>query len=225
MNRIAVIVPTRKGSIRVNKKNTKNFAGIEGGLLKIKLEQLSKLKGVTIYLTSNDPESIVIGKQFPDVVIKERPEHLCLDSTSLSDLIDYIPSIVEEEHILWTHVTSPLIDSEVYQDSIDNYFQAVDDGFDSLMSVHKIQEFIWSKENKDLLNRGESNLKWPRTQDLDPYYIINSGIFIAPVSIYIEGDRVGVNPFLFEMNSIVSMDVDWEDDFKIAEVLYEKFTK
>ena len=57
MSKVAVIVPTRKGRQRVSKKNTKFFAGLEGGLLKIKLGQLS------------------------NVVIIERPEHLCLETT------------------------------------------------------------------------------------------------------------------------------------------------
>ncbi|WP_278252789.1 hypothetical protein [Alteromonas sp. 5E99-2] len=36
-----------------------------------------------------------------------------------------------------------------------------------------------------------------------------------------QGDRVGNNPFLFEMNSMESTDVDWEEDFTIAEILYK----
>ena len=36
-------------------------------------------------------------------------------------------------------------------------------------------------------------------------------------------DRVGDNPYLFEMNKLNSLDVDWEEDFKIAEAVYDKF--
>ena len=93
------------------------------------------------------------------------------------------------------------------------------------MSVHKMQEFIWSLSNNDLINRGENNLRWPRTQDLEPLYVVNSAFFIGSRDIYRNGDRVGEKPFLYEMDSIQSIDVDWEDDFKIAEALYEKLIK
>ena len=225
MNKIAVFLPTRKGSQRLANKNTRTFAGMKGGLLFIKLSQLSEIKNIKVYLSSNDPKSIEIGKSFKNTTVFERPDHLCLDTTSLTDLIKYVPKIVEEDHILWTHVTSPLVNAEVYNDAIDTYFKVSQRGNDSLMSVHKMQEFIWSLSNNDLINRGENNLRWPRTQDLEPLYVVNSAFFIGSRDIYRNGDRVGEKPFLYEMDSIQSIDVDWEDDFKIAEALYEKLIK
>lgn len=41
--RIAFFLPTRKGSERVKNKNTKPFAGIEGGLMENKIKQLVEL--------------------------------------------------------------------------------------------------------------------------------------------------------------------------------------
>ena len=41
-NKIAFYLPTRKGSERVKNKNTRNFAGIEGGLVENKLNQLQQ---------------------------------------------------------------------------------------------------------------------------------------------------------------------------------------
>ena len=41
---ITAFIPCRAGSERIAKKNTKLFAGKEGGLLAIKLEQLLKVK-------------------------------------------------------------------------------------------------------------------------------------------------------------------------------------
>lgn len=227
MNKVAIVVPTRKGSQRVKNKNTRPFANFENGLLELKLKQLQNVKDATIYLSSNDEASIEIAKQFNEnnaqFKIVERPEALCLDTTLLTDLIQYLPTIIEEEHILWTHVTSPMVSSDIYQKSIDTYFEKREEGFDSLMSVHKVQEFLWSKEKGAIVNTKNKNVRWPRTQDLEPYYQINSGIFIAAKECYLAGDRVGKTPYLFEMNALESTDVDWEEDFKIAEALYEKF--
>ena len=45
---------------------------------------------------------------------------------------------------------------------------------------------------------------------------------MASKSIYNEEqDRVGVKPYLLTHNSFQSIDVDWEEDFEIAEKLYK----
>lgn len=183
MNKIAIFLPTRKGSQRVANKNTRTFSGIKGGLLLLKLKQLSKLKNVSVYLSSNDPQSIEIGKCFNNTIVIERPAHLCLDTTSITDLIKYVPTIIDEDHILWTHVTSPMVTAEIYNDAIDIYFKTIQDGNDSLMSVYKMQEFIWSLNNNDLVNRGKNSQRWPRTQDLNPLFVINSALFISSKDI------------------------------------------
>ena len=41
---ITVFIPCRAGSERVPEKNTRSFAGLDGGLLKIKLDQILRIK-------------------------------------------------------------------------------------------------------------------------------------------------------------------------------------
>ncbi len=226
---IAVFLPIRKGSQRIINKNTRPFAGYEKGLLELKLEQLVKLNVKEIVVSTNDEESIKyiekVLSSYPNLKLDIRPDYLASSTTSLTDLIKYVPTITNCEHILWTHVTSPFIDSEIYNKSIKEYKESLKKGFDSLISVSSFQNFLWDKEKSDIINRvGE--LRWPQTQDLKKLYEINSAIFICNRSIYKKyNDRVGNNPILFEMGTIQSLDVDWEEDFKIAEAVYEKFYK
>lgn len=206
-------------------KNTRQFANFEGGLLELKLTQLLKLDVDEIILSSNDEESIKIAKKFQSghgkLKIDVRPDHLGASSTSLTDLIKYVPTLTSCEHILWTHVTSPMVTSEIYRNSIENYHNQLKSGYDSLMSVTPFQNFLWKRDKNDLINR-IGNERWPKTQDLETLYEINSAIFITPKKIYEQNlDRVGKKPFLYEMNKLASLDVDWEDDFKIAEAVYE----
>ncbi|WP_211665435.1 cytidylyltransferase domain-containing protein [Leucothrix arctica] len=52
---ITVFLPYRKGSQRIPDKNTKPFAGVEEGLLKITLNQLLKCEKTNqVVLSSND---------------------------------------------------------------------------------------------------------------------------------------------------------------------------
>ena len=223
--KISVFLPCRAGSERVPHKNTRTFAGIEGGLLKIKLQQLIACNAIdTIVLSTNDEEVIQLAEILSSDKIKidRRPEHLATSSTSTDDLVKYVPTIISEGAVLWTHVTSPFIDGRIYEEAIDAYKKALTKGEnDSLMSVTALRTFIWNKEGA--INYDRNKEKWPRTQTIEPLYEINSGIFLADIDIYKNlQDRIGQKPFLFENNDIDSFDIDWEEDFFIAEAIYNK---
>ena len=109
----------------------------------------------------------------------------------------------------------------MYQNMIQSYFNNLG-SHDSLMSVTKIQKFIWS--SGEPLNYDKSKEKWPRTQTLAPIFEINSGVFLADIGIYKEfKDRVGSNPYLYKLDDKEAFDIDWEGDFDIAEILWSKY--
>jgi CMP-N-acetylneuraminic acid synthetase len=229
-HKISVYIPTRKGSERVKNKNTRTFAGIEGGILKLKLEQVLKVKGVDeIILSTNDEVSIAVAKSIGSsrIRIDDRPEHLCLSSTLIEDLINYIPTVIDNEHIFWINVTSPFVDGIDYQKALDTYWSEVVHGeYDTLMSVTKMQQFLWDKDKRNFINHDRAVEKWPRTQDLKPVYEINHAIYMGSAQTYLKySDRIGDNPYLFELDKAKSVDIDWEDDFKLAEVLYGQLQK
>lgn len=228
---VAFFLPIRTGSQRVINKNTKTFAGIEGGILALKLEQLMQSKKIdAIYLSSNDHEAmnwanIKYGSE-KRLRIIERPEHLCLSTTRLDDLIDYVPQIIEQEHILWGHATTPFCTAEKYDEAVKLYMENLRYGYDSLITVSSLQNFLIDPDTKQLINGGEASLKWPRTQDLKELYEVNHAVFLTSKNIYLEKkDRIGFNPYLHVQDKISSFDIDWEEDFLIAEAIYDKLFK
>ncbi len=93
------------------------------------------------------------------------------------------------------------------------------------MTVNSFKNFLWSKEKNDIINR-IGDKRWPQTQDLEELYVINNAVFLAARVIYEKNfDRVGKNPFLFKLDKIRTMNIDLEEDFKLAEVVYGKFYK
>lgn len=221
---ISVFLPCRAGSERVPEKNTKQFAGIEGGLLSIKLQQLLKIKLIDqIILSTNDEKVIQVAKKISNtIIIDKRPEHLALSSTSTDDLINYVPSIIKEGHVVWTHTTSPFLTYDIYDKAISIYLSKLNEGVnDSLMTVNKLQTFLWNE--KGSLNYDRTIEKWPRTQTLPELFEINSGIFINSVENYKAfKDRIGNNPFLFNTEGYSSFDIDWPEDFILGEMIYKK---
>ena len=114
---VSFFLPIRKGSQRVRNKNTRTFAGIEGGIVRLKLKQLLEVTRLNcIVLSTNDEVSIDIAMDLDPseskIKVIHRPEELCLDSTPLSELIRYVPTIIKEGHILWGHATTPFATAE-----------------------------------------------------------------------------------------------------------------
>ena len=220
--KIAFFLPTRKGSERVKSKNTRPFAGIEGGLVENKIKQLLATKHIDeILFSSNDEMCIAIAEKYASdsrLRIIPRPNELCLSTTNLQDLICYVPTITNADHILWGHVTTPLVEAKVYDTAIEQYLSKITKGYDSLVSVKELKNFLLNQEGK--LVNNTTDIPWPRTQDLEPLYEINHAIFLAKRSVYTEQkNRIGQKPLLYIMDEIHSKDIDWEEDFKIAEIM------
>ena len=222
--KIAFFLPTRKGSERVKNKNTRPFADIEGGLVENKIKQLLSTKHIDeILFSSNDEMCIAIAEKYTSdsrLRIIPRPNELCLSTTNLQDLICYVPTITNADHILWGHVTTPLVEAKVYDTAIEQYLSKIIKGYDSLVSVKELKNFLLNQEGK--LVNNSTNIPWPRTQDLEPLYEINHAIFLAIRSVYTEQkNRIGQKTLLYIMDEIHSKDIDWEEDFKIAEIMYK----
>ena len=222
--KIAFFLPTRKGSERVKNKNTRPFADIEGGLVENKIKQLLSTKHIDeILFSSNDEMCIAIAEKYASdsrLRIIPRPNELCLSTTNLQDLICYVPTITNADHILWGHVTTPLVEAKVYDTAIEQYLSKITKGYDSLVSVKELKNFLLNQEGK--LVNNTTDIPWPRTQDLEPLYEINHAIFLAKRSVYTEQkNRIGQKTLLYIMDEIHSKDIDWEEDFKIAEIMYK----
>lgn len=226
MKSVAFFLPVRAGSQRVKNKNTRPFAGIKGGLLANKLRQLRELTSAReVILSTNDDSAIELAKSmaFPKLKVIRRPDCLCDSSTNLKDLIRYVHGITECEHILWGHVTTPLVNGDCYDKAVECYFEALANGYDSLVSVSPFRNFLLDEEGRMVNNT--TGLEWPRTQDLVPLYEINHAMFIAPRSLYADGRRTGSHPKLYELGKLRAHDVDWDDDFAIAEALFNYMKK
>jgi CMP-N-acetylneuraminic acid synthetase len=221
-----VFIPVRKGSERVKNKNTRKFGELMGGLLELKLRQLINLNIVDeIIVSSNDDECLQIANKFKEKIkclrVIERPDSLGTSTTNLSNLISYAATLTNNEYILWSHVTSPFCDTNYYLEAINRFIEIKENGFDSLISGRWYKEFLLNPNTNQIVNNS-TNLKWPRTQDLDIWFEMNNAIFIASRENYLKGFRTGSEPYLMKMNKISSIDIDDEDDFLIAEAIYER---
>jgi len=225
--RVAIFLPCRSGSQRIENKCLRPFAGREDGLLGVKLDQLSKVRGVdAIVLDSNDHQVLEAGRRrqsdwrsAAELIVRERPDELGRSTTATDSLIAYALATVECDVLCWTHVTSPLVEAKHYEQALETYWNRDRDRFDSLMAVTPIRTFLWSSGRP--LNYSPEKLRWPRTQDTGTVYEVNSAFFAVDRALgQARRDRVGERPLLYELDKLTSADVDWPEDFALAESLY-----
>lgn len=218
---INCFLPCRKGSERVVQKNTRKFGKYEFGLTELKLKQLLDTPEIDYVIMSTDDDEIIdycASIKSKKLIVHRRDGCLASSSTSTDELVGHAASLIAGGDILWTHVTSPFISSKVYSNAINQYRLALEQGYDSLMSTSPIQGFLWNENGP--INYDRNIEKWPRTQTLPIIHEINSGIFLADRTIYKEmNDRIGQRPFMFELDELTAMDIDWPDDFRKAELI------
>lgn len=220
-NKLTAFLPCRKGSQRVPKKNIKPFMHYDFGLVQIKLQQLIDTPEIDeVILSTNDMDVLNYAQTLnnPKILCHHRADHLATSETSTDDLVGHALSLIPEGHILWTHVTSPFVDAEEYSNVIQKYHKALLDDYDSLMTVNLVHGFIWNDDEP--INYDRAKEKWPRTQTLKPLHEINSAVFLSSSENYrVLNDRIGNKPFLYALDKIQGFDIDWEDDFEVAQAI------
>lgn len=226
---ITAFLPCRSGSERVPLKNTRPFGEFREGLVGIKLNQLLSCTAIErIVLSTNDELILSMAHMLgagDRLVVHRRCESLASSKTSTDALVahafDLIKPYGSNSHVLWTHVTSPFLTSTHYTEIITEYYKALTAGYDSLMGTTPVHTFLWSEAGP--INYDRTIEKWPRTQTLEPVYEVNSSAFLSPLSTYAEcHDRIGSRPWLHPINRLVAFDIDWIEDFIIAEQLLLK---
>lgn len=221
---ISCFLPCRKGSERVPRKNIKPFANYPNGLVQVKLKQLLESKLIDeIVLSTNDQEILEYAASLKQARIRlhHREDALASSQTSTDQLVGHALSLIPEGDILWTHVTSPFVTAAYYDTIIQCYRDKCQNGFDSLMTTTALHGFLW--QDGEPMNYNRSVEKWPRTQTLPPVHEINSGVFLASTDVYRQlNDRIGNSPYLYTLDKLVSHDIDWPEDFVLAECMVEK---
>ena len=190
-------------------------------MIENKLKQLIAAKYIQqIYLSTNDEEILEYAANLvePKIILHKRSEELSSSQTSTDQLVAHALDLIPEGDILWTHVTSPFLTASFYDHIIETYINEKQNGYDSLMTANLIYGFLWDQNGP--INYDRSQEKWPRTQTLKPIHEINSAIFLSNAKTYRTlDDRIGKTPYLYPLDKIRGFDIDWEDDFQIAQTI------
>lgn len=219
MNKIAALVPMRHHSQRVPRKNYRQLAGKP--LYTYIIQTLLDCPEISQIVVDTDSEPVMEGtrRDFPQVVILERPDYLCADETSMNEVLIYDTSQVEADFYLQTHSTNPLLESGTISSAIQT-FQENYPGYDSLFGVSRIQTRLWDELGR-AINHNPAVLL--QTQDLPPVFEENSCLYIFKRQTLLEKrNRLGERPYLYEISRLQAWDIDEMLDFQIVELIIKQ---
>lgn len=216
--KIAALIPARSGSVRVIDKNVKILEG--DPLIGRKIKQLQSSCVDEIFLGSNDNKYLEIAEQYGATPIT-RSEFSCDErvSTSNNMIADFVKRIPNTfDLIVWAHCTNPFLYSRHYNDAIKLMLDN-SGSFDSLLSVQKVQNHMWEKEEAPM-NYNPWAPNHTLAKDLKPVYFQTGGIFIQWAENIRKNNYFFANkPKFIIHDSIEAMDIDTEYDFQFATVL------
>ena len=216
---VTALLPIKVNSERVPSKNFRLFNGAP--LYTIILNTLENCSIIDKIIVNTDSEEIkkYITENLKKTIAIDRPQHLVGDMVVMNTLIEHDIAFSENEHFFQTHCTNPLLTEQTITKAINDYFSSLEK-FDSLLSVTRIQARTYWK-NGSPINHDLQDMK--RTQDLDAVFEENSNFFIFSKTSFknASNSRIGKNPKLFELNKIEAVDIDYEDDFLLAELIHK----
>lgn len=213
MNFIA-LMPMKGHSERIPRKNLRNFNGKP--LYHMMVQTLLKSKYIDKIVIDTDSEEIVkdIRGNFPSIHIIIRNKLLCGDMVSMNKIIEYDINQLHGEYFIQTHSTNPLLTS----DTLDKAMMMLmdnEDKYDSIFSVTELKARLYDNYGKPV-NHNPYILE--RTQDLNSIFEENSNFYIfSRESFNKRKCRIGEKPFMYIQNKLEALDIDYEEDFIIAE--------
>ena len=202
---ITAIIPVREGSRRLKNKNVAPFAGTN--LLINKINQLKQVKEISNIVVSSDSDLMLSMAKSQGVDIHKRAIEFCDEkSKKFGEVVSHICENVSGDDILWATCTAPLVFPKQYREAIKLYYQALEDGYDSLVSMEKFKRYLWD-ENGPV--NYELGIRHVPSQQLPPLYFVTDGILLAPREKMIEWKYFhGHNPYRFILDKRTSIDID-----------------
>ena len=209
----------KEKSQRIKKKN---FAKLGGKQLWKHL--ILELKGQKIFVDTDSKKVISdCKKNFPWVFAYPREkkfielEEKKNTSPTLLMIDNFLNNFVKnsDEIIICTHVTSPFLKLKTIKKAIKKLKK-----HDSVTSVTKHQEFSWmlkGKKNKKFFPINFNPKVVSKTQNLDPVYMSNGSFFIFRKKTFKKyNNRIGKNPYYYELKFPESIEVDNKEDLNLA---------
>ncbi len=228
---ILAIIPARGGSKGIKNKNIVKFCGKPLIYWTIKAAQNTKLIDNVIVSTDSKKIKEIVEKYNVDQ-ISLRPKKYSTDNATTLSVLKYEVKKLEKHNyfpdiIVTLQPTSPLRNSKHIDTALKIFLK--DKNADSLVSCvevpHNFNPESLMELNKKYLKDTKFSKKKFRRQEKKKYYARNGASIYITKRSKIDKYVYGGNTLAYEMDFIHSIDIDTENDIKIAEIFQRNLRK
>lgn len=209
--KIVAFLPAKGSSNRIPNKNTMLLDGEP-----LFLRSLKKLISIglidEVYLDTESFEIIELASEVKCKILKRDPA-LASNKTDGNSL--FYNEVINTDADIYIQLlcTSPFINASTIEKGIKILLN--EESFDSVVAVRKEKQYLW-KDGKPTYNINHI----PNSVDLEDIIIESMGLYIVRRETALRTKRrIGDNPFLLELNPTESIDVNWPDDFELANLI------
>lgn len=208
--KVVAFVPIRLNSQRVEGKNLRLLGG-EPLLCHILRTLLAVETIDEVYVFCSDE---AVRPYLPDGVrFLRRSPQLDRNETLGREIYDAFTDAIDADVYILAHATSPFIRPATVAAAL---HKVTDEGYDSAFSAERLQTFAWYEGRP--LNYALDAI--PRTQDIEPVFVETSAFFIFRREIWRDlHQRIGRRPYTAVVDRLEGIDIDYPEDFALAEVI------
>ncbi len=209
--KVVAFLPAKGTSNRISNKNIMLLDGEP-----MFLRSLKKLLSIPIidevFLDSESHEILELASGSKSKVLKRNPQ-LASNKTDGNQLLLNEIDGVDADIYIQLLGTSPFIKIETIEKAVDILINNSE--FDSVVAVRKEKHYTWKN------NQPEYNyFKIPNSAELDDIIIESMGLYVIRREAALKTKRrIGNAPYLLEIDATESVDVNWPEDFELANLI------
>lgn len=206
--KVVAFLPAKGTSSRIENKNIKLLDGKP--LFLHTLEKLVACDFINEVYLDSESEEIFDFAQNVDCKFLKRDVSLATNRTDGNSLFYNEVKQVEADIYIQILGTSPFIKKETIQKGIE--ILKTQNEYDSIVLVKKEKLYTWNDKTANY------NLEHiPNSVDLPDTIIETMGLYITRKNVALEmKKRIGQNPYLLEASTIEAVDVNYPDEFELA---------
>ncbi|MBV7268546.1 acylneuraminate cytidylyltransferase family protein [Winogradskyella luteola] len=220
MSKTLTIIPARRGSKRIPRKNLRKLNGLSLIEHSIIYAQNNIEYTQHICISTDDSEILKVAKKYNVDVVK-RPKELSGDLATTVSAIKHVLQTLDNnyENVVLLQPTNPLRPKNLLKEAYGIYSKSKSD---SLITVSKNDKKLGKITDGKYIPY--SYKMGQRSQDIDPLYFENGLLYITKASLILEDKILSDSNIAFIVDHPYSLvDIDEEDDFKFAEFVLNNY--
>jgi len=209
--KVVAFLPAKGTSNRIESKNMKLLDGKP--LFHYTLEKLNECDFIDeVYLDSESDDIFESASEIDYIKMQRDPQYA--NNKTDGHLLFYNETRqVDADIYIQILCTSPFIDKSTIQKGVEILKNSTE--YDSVVLIRKDKQYLWDK-NGPKYDRNHI----PNSVDLEDTIIETMGLYITNKKVALEDKkRIGERPYLLEANPIEAVDVNYPEDFELAEYI------